>query len=473
MRETIELRLEQQLDSCIKCNICTAACPVAAVTDLFSGPKYVGPQAARFRAPEQTASPDHSVDYCSGCRVCNEVCPTGVPIAELNARARAAMVRERGLSLRNRLLGRSELLGKLGTPFAPLANWTLGNRLIRRVIETVLKIDRRAPLPRWAGWTLRGWARKHQPHTIQPTRAVNPLLAMLRRLPFLPAAQRHNIAQRYAVAPSSTSVGRKVVYFHGCSTNYYEPHVDQAALAVLERNGCEVVLPPQRCCGLPMLSNGEFAAARAYHKANVRAFVPWIQRGYVVVGTSTSCTLTLKEEAPELLGWHDPDVQLLAHNTYDIFEYLRLLDEQGQFNRTLARVDATLPYHAPCQLRAHRIGLPALDILRHIPGLRVRSSQAACCGIAGTYGLKTEKYAIGMDVGAPLFRWIEGSDSDLALCDSETCRWQITHGTGVATKHPIEILAQAYGDQGLGARGFSSSQPAADLQKVTFRNQGE
>ena len=37
------------------------------------------------------------------------------------------------------------------------------------------------------------------------------------------------------------------------------------------------------------------------------------------------------------------------------------------------------------------------------------------------------------------------SGSDLALCDSETCRWQITHGTGVASKHPIEILADAYG----------------------------
>ena len=37
------------LDECIKCNICTSYCPVAAVTDKFPGPKYVGPQAQRFR----------------------------------------------------------------------------------------------------------------------------------------------------------------------------------------------------------------------------------------------------------------------------------------------------------------------------------------------------------------------------------------------------------------------------------------
>ena len=36
-------------DECLKCNVCTTVCPVARVTDLFPGPKYVGPQAQRFR----------------------------------------------------------------------------------------------------------------------------------------------------------------------------------------------------------------------------------------------------------------------------------------------------------------------------------------------------------------------------------------------------------------------------------------
>ncbi|HSQ25819.1 MAG TPA: 4Fe-4S dicluster domain-containing protein, partial [Anaerolineales bacterium] len=64
--------VEMTLNQCIKCNICTTVCPVAAVTDLFPGPKYEAPQAGRFRAQAQP-SPDKSVDYCSGCRVCNMV----------------------------------------------------------------------------------------------------------------------------------------------------------------------------------------------------------------------------------------------------------------------------------------------------------------------------------------------------------------------------------------------------------------
>src|SRR3954471_24459160 len=157
----IELSLDQSLDSCIKCNICTAACPVTRVTDLFPGPKYVGPQAQRFRQDGQP-SPDESVDYCSGCRVCNMVCPTGVHIAELNSRARGKIVADRGLPLRNWLLGRSEWLGRLGTPVLPPANCALHHPQIRWAIERAVGVDRRAPLPTFAGTTFRGWFRRRR-----------------------------------------------------------------------------------------------------------------------------------------------------------------------------------------------------------------------------------------------------------------------------------------------------------------------
>lgn len=41
-----------------------------------------------------------------------------------------------------------------------------------------------------------------------------------------------------------------------------------------------------------------------------------------------------------------------------------------------------------------------------MPGLDVVESGEVCCGVAGTYGLKREKYAVAMDVGAGLFRMI-------------------------------------------------------------------
>jgi glycerol-3-phosphate dehydrogenase subunit C len=407
---------ELSLDCCIKCNICTSACPVSAVTDLFPGPKYAGPQAGRFRQPDQP-TPDHSVDYCSGCRVCNMVCPSGVKIAEMNARARAAMVQQGKVSwrlrLRNNLIARSELLGKLGQPVAPLANLLLSNGLVRQMAELTLGIAREAPLPTFAHERFTRWFRSQRDtdvHHMPPTRAT-----------------------------------RRVVYFHGCSTEYYEPRVGRAAVHVLEHNGFEVIVPPQNCCGLPLLSNGEFKAARAYHQNNVRHLVEYARQGVPIVGTSTSCILTLKEEAPELLDMFDDDTQLVARQSFDLHEFLLGLLEEGTLRTDFRPIALQLPYHPPCQYRAHRLGQPAAEIMALIPELRIVESHAACCGIGGTYGYKVEKYDIAMQVGQSLFDFVEQVGGPLVVCDSETCRWQITHGTGKPAVHPVELLALAYG----------------------------
>jgi len=404
------LSVGPSLDECIKCNICTSYCPVAAVTDLFHGPKYAGPQAQRFRENGQSHTPDHSVDYCSGCRVCNEVCPTGVKITELNARARAQIAADQGIPLRNRILGRNELLGKVGSIAPPLANFGLHNPVSRIMAEKVMGIAKDAPLPTWStNGTFGAWLKRTQ-------------------------------AQRL-------KSDKQVVYYHGCATMYYEPFIGRATVAVLEHNGFEVIVPPQNCCGLPLLSNGEFKAARNYHEGNIRKMAGYARDGFDIVGTSTSCTLTLKEEAPELLDMHGDDAHSLKMAVWDIFEWLRELYERGELRTEFKQMDIVLPYHAPCQYRAHRVGKPAMEIMTLIPGIDLRESEARCCGIAGTYGYKVEKYQIGMDVGEELFEFVreQGDAVEITACDSETCRWQLEHGTELPSRHPIEILAAAYG----------------------------
>ena len=112
VREATYLEVAMSADECLKCNVCNTVCPVARVTDLFPGPKYVGPQAQRFRMatllPPQSdiapkdASPDHWVDYCSGCGMCTLACPADVKIAEINNRSRAEMKAGHRPKLRHR-----------------------------------------------------------------------------------------------------------------------------------------------------------------------------------------------------------------------------------------------------------------------------------------------------------------------------------------------------------------------------------
>jgi glycerol-3-phosphate dehydrogenase subunit C len=393
------------LDHCVKCTICETFCPVSNVTPLFPGPKYVGPQAERFRVGDEPSF-DASLDYCSGCGICTQVCPQGVHIAEINTQARAKLKETNGVPLRDRLLARPSLAGRLGTPVAPLANWSLGNRPLRAAAERIVGLHRKAPMPRFAGRTFQRWARGH----------------------------------------TSPRAQRRVAFFHGCGTNYYEPRLGEMTVALLEHNGLAVEVPKQDCCGLPLQSNGLFDDARAYAHRLAARLAPYARAGVDIVATSTSCSLMLKREAIEILGMEDDDdLRIVSERTFDICEYLVAMHERGELRADFRAVPETVTYHSPCQQQGHGIGEPALDLLALVPELRTIGLDATCCGVAGTYGLKRDKYDIAMKVGAGLFAQIADAAPDRAVCDSETCRWQIEQATGVRTVHPVEVLHRASG----------------------------
>lgn len=400
-------------DACIKCNVCTTVCPVSRVTDAFPGPKYVGPQAQRFRSPPvDDRSPDRTVDLCSGCGICTRACPAGVLIAETNNRARAQIVEQRGTSLRDRLISDTDLLIRLGSNLlAPLANLVLRSRPLRWVGERTFGIHRRGPLAPFSRSTFRRWWRREG---------------------------------RPSALPAGADPAHTVVYFHGCAVNGFEPDLGRDAVAILERNGFTVIVPPQECCGLPFISNGLYEHARRKARRNLSSLAELARAGCRIVGTSTSCTHALKAEYREMLDLVDDDARVVADATWDICELLVDLHDRGELDTDLGAISEPLPYHPPCQLKSHGIGTPAMDLFALIPGLRAVDADHDCCGAAGTYGLKKERWQIAQDVGAPLFEKVRASGAARAACDSETCRWQIEQSSGVPTVHPITILAESY-----------------------------
>ncbi|WP_052462773.1 anaerobic glycerol-3-phosphate dehydrogenase subunit C [Nigerium massiliense] len=393
------------LDHCVKCTICETSCPVSAVTPLFSGPKFVGPQGERFRDGE---SVDHSVDYCSSCGTCTLVCPQGVNVAELNSLARAKMKQEHGVPVRDQLISRTTLMGTAMTPVAPVANAVLGFKPARVVMEKVVGVHRDAPMPTARTQTLQGWLKKRTPPTTPRTRGP-------------------------------------IVFFHGCAGGYFEVETSKKSIEVLEHLGYEVLVPKQGCCGLAQQSNGLFESA----KKSVRTLVDQLRgagKDLTIISSSGSCTGMLKHEAHEILGVEDEELKDVAAHVREFSEFLLDLYDEGEFPvDELRPLKMTVPYHAPCQLKSQGMGTPAADLLRLIPGLTVVDSNATCCGIAGTYGLKKEKYEIAQAVGKPLFDMVKATNKELAVCDTETCRWQIQKSTGVPTVHPAELLHRAFG----------------------------
>ena len=400
MTQTSNLtRLGQTMDQCIKCNICQSYCPVAAVTGEFPGPKYTGPQAQRFRMID--AGPEISPMLCNGCGVCTSVCPNDVPITDIITMAKAGVMDQgRKITPGQHLLNRPDLIGKLSSIMPWLANAVLSNRLLRRIAERLFGIDRDAPLPAIRGRAFARWFGRH----------------------------------RQAEAPV-------VSYFQGCSVGYYDAQVGIDTVDLLNRLGLRVEVPSDLCCSLPMLSSGEFDAARPRARALVDALTPAAGRG-PIIATSTSCGMTLRSKYKTYLDMRDEHSAAVGRAVVDISEFIR--DNHADRLRSLLNpLPLKVLYHGPCQLRSHQAGLPAVTLMRLVPMLEIELSQADCCGIGGTYGYDVAKSGISRAIGETLVAQAARSKPDLIVCDSETCRWNIEQKTGIPTIHPAQLLLRS------------------------------
>jgi glycerol-3-phosphate dehydrogenase subunit C len=363
-------------------------------------------------------------------------CSSGVNISELNLIAKAKYLDEKGRPFRDWLLTHSYLYGWLGSLFSPLVNLLLRNSMIKWMVEAILRIDRRRELPGYESHTFRQWFKKHQSqghyyetiHGRQKEEVDNPPSPPFRK------GGRGGFE-------SHSKDRKKVAYFYGCYTNTNETDVGRATVQVLEANGFEVILPPQRCCGIPMLGSGDFKGAKKMASFNVPSLLHTIHSGSDIIFSSTSCGHMIKHEYGRLL--FIPGADEVAHHIFDIFEFLRNLKESNGFNTHFKELSIKAAYFAPCHLRTLGIGLPALEILRLIPGLKIDNIEADCCGMGGTFGFKKEKYELSEEIGRDLAEAVGRLKPDIILSDCEGCRMQIRHLTGLKVLHPIQILRDA------------------------------
>jgi glycerol-3-phosphate dehydrogenase subunit C len=422
-------------DVCIRCATCTAICPVARVTPQFPGPKQAGPGAERFRKPGET-SVDDWVDLCIGCHLCDMVCSSGVNISELNLMAKAKYLDEKGRPFRDWLLTHSYLFGSLGTVFSPVANFFLKNSAVRWLLDRLLRIDSRRQLPGYEATTFRQWFKRH--HLQEVDREATPHRRTLKNGDLSsPPFEKEGEGGFENLSRSR----RSVAYFYGCYTNTNEPDVGKATVHVLEANGLEVSLPPQKCCGIPMLGNGDFREARKLGLWNVPSLLRTVRSGSDLLFSSTSCGHMIKHEYSRLLSI--PGAEEVAEHTFDLFEYLRNRRGENRFHLKFKELPLNAAYFAPCHLKSLGIGFPALDILRLIPGMRIVNIDADCCGLGGTYGFKKEKYEISQEIGKDLADEVARLNPEIVLTDCEGCRLQIRHLTGLKVLHPVQIVRNA------------------------------
>ena len=232
----------------------------------------------------------------------------------------------------------------------------------------------------------------------------------------------------------------KVVLFHTCSVNYNDTDTGKAAIQVLEKNGVEVEVPQQKCCGMPYLDGGDIDNAKKNAEYNISMLADYVKRGYDIVTPGPSCSYLIKQEYPMLLD--NPDSKLIASHTYDMMEYLAKLNKENRLSKDFKKPQGDIIYHLPCHLKAQNIGYKSRDVLELIPDTKVEVV-AKCSGHDGTWSLKKEYFELSLEVGKPLFD--KFANANAAASDCPLAQLQIEKGSGKKPRHPIQILRDAYG----------------------------
>jgi glycerol-3-phosphate dehydrogenase subunit C len=237
---------------------------------------------------------------------------------------------------------------------------------------------------------------------------------------------------------------KKVAYYTGCFSNYYCPNLGKATMEVLQKNNVEVVVPDQQCCGLPMVSKGNYVQARKYMEFNTRKFSELVSKGYAVLTSCSSCNLFIKRDYPHFL--ESPEAKLVSENLFHITEYLLKLDEIGELNKDFSPVKQTVFYHTPCHLRVelNGDGNPTLRVLQMIPGVDIKKVSEICCGMGGAYGYEKTNFKLSKGIAQKLYSEIKENPTDTIVTDCGGCRMQIEAGTGHKADHPSILLKKAY-----------------------------
>ena len=271
MMNTIKETSQNNFEQCIKCTVCTVYCPVAAVNPLYPGPKQAGPDGERLRL-KRPEFYDEALKYCLNCKRCEVACPSNVRIGDIIQLARLKHSKK-SPGLREFTLANTDLVGSVATLAAPVVNATVAWKPVKAIMDAVVKIDHRRTFPKYSQGTFEGWMRK----------------------------------QREA----QSAFERQVAYFHGCYVNYNNPPLGKAFVKVMNALGYGVqLLDKEKCCGVALISNGFLSQARRQAKVNVASIRTAVsERKLPVLATSSTCTFTLRDEYPHLLGIDNADVR--------------------------------------------------------------------------------------------------------------------------------------------------------------------
>jgi Fe-S oxidoreductase len=222
--------------------------------------------------------------------------------------------------------------------------------------------------------------------------------------------------------------------------------VGKAAVQILEKNGIEVLVPPnQQCCGMPRFDLGDTEGMQRIAEAQCQQFLPYVDEGYDIVIPAPSCSLMFKREYPYLQS--TPEMTRLAERTFDVSEYLMQLKRENRLSMDFLQNPGRVAYQIPCHLRDQNIGFKSKELME-LTGASVHLIEK-CSGHDGAWSAKKEFFDMSMKIAKKAVREIKDEKFDFVASDCPLSALQLDQALDAPPSrpalHPIQIVRNAYG----------------------------
>ena len=368
------------------------------------------------------------VDSCTLCDMCYLTkCPY-VPPHEFNIDFPHLMLRYRVFERsRNKVkffdkqIIQTDRNGRIISKFmSSISNWVTSrtNIITRRLMQLIMGIHKNVELPKFFSYTFDSRSKQ---------------------IPTL-------------ININAPAYGKEVVFFTTCFINYNEPSIGDSALKVLAHNGIKSNVVYPRCCGMPQLEQGDIkgVAERAYK--TVRDLKPFLDKNIPIISSVPSCTLMMKSEWPLILP-ENKEVKKLSKLTYDISEFLVLVNKDVGLVSGINPIEGPISLHLSCHGRAQNIGAKGAEMLRLIPNSDVKVIER-CSGHGGSWGVKKENFEKAMKFAKGTIRKINTTNPKYTCSECPLAAKHLSQGienmntkSAIENKtlHPIQLLSKAYG----------------------------
>jgi glycolate oxidase iron-sulfur subunit len=404
---------------CVHCGLCLSSCPTYAETgnenDSPRGRIYLWRAVTEGRAPLGEEVRRH-LDLCLECKACETACPSGVQYGRIIGGYKQDMAR---LGPAAPTLGRLQrwMLFHL-TPYARRMAWALAP------VRLAQRLGLRGVVDRLGGLL---------PRSLRAMQEIVPHLE-----PHPGRLPEH--------LPAEGTRRARVALLTGCAADAFYPQTTWATARVLQKNGCEVWVPPgQGCCGALHYHAGLVEPARQLARDNGAALEKELPGLDAIITNAGGCGPVLKEYGHLLEGTPAAGLgEAFARKVKDVHEFLV---ELGPVPPAYSLpIKAT--YHDACGLaHGQKIRSQPRQLLALIPGLELvpLAESEHCCGAAGSYNLTQPEMA--EQIGRRKARNVVATGARAVLSGNVGCLLQIARylrDEGLWVAHPLDALWASY-----------------------------